>query len=168
MSQSCWIHGQQFSVRMKRLSKCSAFFLKNVFSMMSLVCYQLFVVGLSMNGKMHLEFDRWARTDFNFIIWTCYFSLFFPSPWTLPGPLICSKQFEILHDPCVYMPPKRMPLTVGGWGAFSSPIGVKSSRNSWSRITLVCPSPTFIFFCDLYGKTCLFPNFLLVFTLLPT
>lgn len=157
---------------MKHLSKCSAFFLKKkkkVFSVISLVCYQLFVVRPSMNGKIHLEFDRWDRTDFIFIIWICYLSLSFPSPWTLPGPLIYSKQFEILHDLCVYIFASKVNATGCGWGAFFfSPIGVKSSRNSWSRISLMCPFPTFIFFCDLCGKTWLFPNFLLVFTLLPT
>lgn len=48
--------------------------------MISLVYYQLFVVGPSMNERMHLEFDGWAGTDFNFVIWTCYFSVSF-LPW---------------------------------------------------------------------------------------
>lgn len=74
------MHSQQLSVRMKHLSNCLAFFLHNVFSVISLVCYRLFVVGPSMNERMHLDFDRWARTDFNFEIWIYYFSMSFPAP----------------------------------------------------------------------------------------
>lgn len=48
--------------------------------MISLVDYQLFVVGPSMNERMRLEFDGWAGTDFKFVIWTCYFLASFP-PW---------------------------------------------------------------------------------------
>lgn len=78
--QTYQIHSQQLSVRMKHLSQCSAFFLNNVFSVIALVYHQLSVIGPSINEKMHLEFDRWARTDFSFAIWTCYFSKFSPYP----------------------------------------------------------------------------------------
>lgn len=78
---------------MKLLNNGPAFSPNNVFSMISLVYYQLFVVGPSMNERMNLEFDRWARTDFSFVIWICFcFLTSFPSPYLLSRALVCLVQ----------------------------------------------------------------------------
>lgn len=135
------------------------FLLHNVFSMISLVYYQLFVVGQSMNERMHLEFDGWAGTDFSFVIWTCYFSVSFP-PWAFH--LLCSGKCYVMPM-FLYLPQSQPYWLWGVEGLSLLPMMLKLLEVLGLRRFL---NPSSNFFLQTLAKPVWFPMYYRVFLLL--